>query len=271
MKWIASVACLLLALAAQPVEAEVARVNGVALHFDVRGDGEPLLLLHGFGSCAADWSAIAEAFADRYRVISLDARGHGRSTDPGEQFTHAQAAEDVRALLDALKIERVRAIGYSSGGMTLLELASRHPQRVQRMAVVGAAHRYPQQALDIIRSSSMETLPADVLASFRQCATRGEPQVASLVRQFAALGTGPGDMTLGTAELAAITAPTLIVHGDRDVFFPVSVPVELYGAIPGAALWIVPEGDHAPTAGASQEHFVRVVGDFLGRTNKGAE
>lgn len=265
MKWITVGASVLLAALSQPASAETARVNGVELHYDVRGSGKPLLLLHGFGSCAADSSGLAEAFAGSHRVISVDARGHGRSTNPDERFSHAQAAEDVRALLDALEIDQARAIGFSSGGMTLLQLATRHPRRLEKMVVVGATNEYPQQARDILQAVTAETLPPDVLAEFRQCATRGEPQVSSLIRQFQAFGFSTDDMKLGRPELAAITASTLIVHGDRDVFFPVSIPVEIYGAIEGSALWIVPEGDHSPTAGASQEDFVEVVEAFLAK------
>jgi pimeloyl-ACP methyl ester carboxylesterase len=70
-------------------------------------------------------------------------------------------------------------------------------------------------------------------------------------------------MNFKRADLAKIKAETLIVHGDRDDFFPVSIPAEMYGAIPKAQLWIVPGGDHSPTAGASEAAFLETVRKFL--------
>jgi pimeloyl-ACP methyl ester carboxylesterase len=243
--------------------AETVALNGVELHYSARGTGEPLLLLHGFGSCAADWGSLADKLASKHRVITIDARGHGRSTNPSGKFSHAQAADDLRALMDHLGIKQARALGFSSGGMTLLQLATRHPDRVSRMVVVGATTHFPEHAREILKSATMEQLPQQVLAGFRQCASRGEEQVRSLVGQFRALGSSRDDMNLRRPDLARIKAKTLIVHGDRDMFFPVSIPATLYQSISGSALWIVPNGDHSPTAGADEAAFVHEVGSFL--------
>jgi pimeloyl-ACP methyl ester carboxylesterase len=109
----------------------------------------------------------------------------------------------------------------------------------------------------------MEQLPPPVLAGFRECASRGEEQVRSLVDQFRALGYSQDDMNLSATDLARIKAKTLIVHGDRDMFFPVSIPARIYESISGSALWIVPSGDHSPTAGAEEAAFVKEVENFM--------
>ena len=259
-----TLACLL--ATALPSRAEVARINGIKLHYTVQGTGEPLVLLHGFGSCANDWSSEAKRLAANYQVITVDARGHGASTNPSGKFTHRQAAADVVALLDALKIKQARAMGFSSGGMTLLHVATAHPQRLSRMVVVGAStHLHGEPARSILQDASMETLPPDVLDGFRKCATRGEPQVQALVGQFRALGFDSQDTNFQPADLQRITARTLIVHGDRDLFFPVAIPVAMYGAIKQSALWIVPNGHHSPTGGAEPEAFMRTVEAFLAK------
>ena len=131
------------------------------------------------------------------------------------------------------------------------------------MIVVAASTSFPDQARAILQSAASDTLPPDVLAEFRECAARGEPQVRSLVDQFRALGFSTDDTDFQPADLARITADTLIVHGDRDLFFPVSIPVGMYGAIKDAALWIVPNGEHSPTAGAAPDDFMRTVEGFL--------
>jgi pimeloyl-ACP methyl ester carboxylesterase len=222
-------------------------------------------MLHGFGSCAADWGPAAQQFAKRYRVITIDARGHGRSTNPSGRFSHPQAADDLRALMDSLGIKQARAIGFSSGGMTLLQLATRHPERLSKMVVISATTHFPEQARAMLKGVTFDGLPPPVQQIFRQCATRGEDQVRELVAQFRAFGDSQNDMNLITADLAKIKASTLILHGDRDEFFPVAIPVAMYAAIPKSQLWIVPGGDHSPTAGAGHREFVDVVSEFLAK------
>jgi pimeloyl-ACP methyl ester carboxylesterase len=248
-----------------PAGAESVRINGIELHYETQGSGEPLILLHGFGGCGATWAREAQAFSRRYRVISVDLRGHGHSTNPSGKFSHPQSAEDIRALMDSLNIKQARAIGFSSGAMTLLRLATKYPDRLSKMVVVAGTMDFPDQARTIIRGATMETLPPPVLEEFRHCATRGDAQVAELLTQFRAFGDSTDDMNLTAADLGRVKASTLIIHGDRDEFFPVSIPVAMYAAIPKAALWIVPGGDHSPNAGADQEEFVETVGEFLAK------
>jgi pimeloyl-ACP methyl ester carboxylesterase len=248
-----------------PAQAESVQVNGIELHYTSQGTGEPLLLLHGFGGCGANWTRETQEFAKRYRVISVDMRGHGHSTNPSGKFSHPQSAEDIRALMDHLNIKQARAVGFSSGGMTLLRLATKYPDRLSKMVVVGATMDFPEQARVIIRGASMETVPPPVLDLFRSCATRGDAQVGELLAQFRAFGDSTDDMNLTAADLARVKASTLIVHGDRDDFFPVAIPVTMYAAIPKAALWIVPGGDHSPGGGADLEEFVETVGEFLAK------
>lgn len=251
---------------AQPASAEVASVNGIDLEYRVAGSGEPLLLLHGFGSCIDDsWAGILPELAKSHRVIAVNMRGHGRSTNPTNQFTHAQSAEDVRALLDTLGLPKVRAMGFSSGGMTLLHLATKYPDRVSKLVVVGATTQFGDQTRRILRSVASAGLPPPIREQFLSCAARGPAQADELARQFGAFKDSYTDMNFKPADLSKITADTMIVHGDRDPFFPVAIPVEMYGAIPKSQLWIVPGGDHSPTAGALVGSFVETVASFLGR------
>ena len=261
---IASIAAATLAFHAPPTAQRV-QVNGIELHYDVQGTGEPLIMLHGFGMCGAMWTPVAQELARRYRVISVDMRGHGRSTNPSNKFSHPQSAEDIRALMDSLGIKQARAIGFSSGGMTLLRLATKYPDRLTKMVVVGATTHFGDQARAMVRSVSKETLPPPILDGFRKCATRGDTQVREILAQFAHFADTTDDMNLTPADLAKVKAQTLIVHGDRDEFFPVAIPVTMYGSIPKAALWIAPGGDHSPSAGADREEFVETVGEFLER------
>jgi pimeloyl-ACP methyl ester carboxylesterase len=146
--------------------------------------------------------------------------------------------------------------------MTLLHAAAREPGRIEAMAVIGAAHHFPEQARGIMRGVP-GNMPPPVRDTFQACATRGDAQVAGLLQRFHAFKDNDDDIRQSRQELATITARTLIVHGDRDEFFPVEIPVELYTAIPDAQLWIVPGGDHVPLFGHNAGPFEDTVLRFL--------
>lgn len=251
---------------AQPRSApgKLVQLNGITLHYEERGKGEPLLLLHGFGMCGpGDWGSHVDELAKTNRVILADLRGHGWSTNPSGKFTMRQSAEDIRALLDTLGIRKVRAMGISAGGMTLLHLATKYPERVEAMVVIGATTYFPEQARRVIRGEAAAPPPKEVVEMFNSCASRGDPQVRDLMSQFLGFKDSHEDMNLTPPYLGTIKARTLIVHGDRDEFFPVAIPAGMYAGIPKAQLWIVPGGTHEPTAGASQAAFLEAVGKFL--------
>ena len=251
------------ALGQAPGSGRTASVNGIEMYYEERGAGEPLVLLHGFGGCGLHWQPFAARLAEHFRLIVPDLRGHGRSTNPAGVFTHRQAAEDVFALLDHLKIARFRAMGISTGGMTLLHMATRQPARVEAMVLIGATHYFPEQARAIMRRGAERGPAPEELQYLRQCASRGDAQVRDLSKQFGGFKDSYDDMNFTSPYLGTIRARTLIVHGDRDEFFPVSIPVEMYQAIPGSALWIVPQGDHVPIYGARAREFQEVAVAFL--------
>src|ERR687884_2181934 len=105
-------------------------VNGIEMYYEIRGHGEPLVLLHGGGGIGANWQLIFKEPPDGYQLIVPDLRGHGRSTNPSAEFTFRQAALDVLALLDHLGIGQFKAIGLSMGAKTLLHVATQQTARV---------------------------------------------------------------------------------------------------------------------------------------------
>ncbi|WDR07118.1 alpha/beta hydrolase [Devosia rhodophyticola] len=221
-------------------------VNDIEMYFEEYGDGPPLVLLHGFGGSTQNWHPFVAELSERYRLILIDLRGHGYSTNPANTFTHHEAASDVFRLLDRLGIERFSSMGISSGGMTLLHMATGQPARIKAMVLISATTHFTDQARGIMRRASIGTIPQDVQAMYRACATRGDKQVHQLISQFNGFAENHDDMNFTTQSLSTISARTLIVHGDRDNFFPVDIPVSIYRSIPDAALWIVPGGDHVP-------------------------
>src|SRR5690242_2469739 len=108
-------------------------VNDFEMFFENRGDGEPLLLLHGGMGCGEDWRHVFADDPSGYHLIVPDLRGHGRSAAPREAFTFRRCAMDLLALLDHLGLSRIKAIGLSLGAKTLLHVATLDPERVDAM------------------------------------------------------------------------------------------------------------------------------------------
>jgi len=224
----------------------VVQLHDVQLYYEDYGAGRPLVLLHGFGGCGQNWRPFTDQLSQRYRLIVVDLRGHGGSTNPDNEFTHRQAAEDVSLLLDQIGVSRFSAMGMSSGGMVLLHLATRQPERIEAMVLISATSHFPDQARAIMRAASFQRMPPSMQAMYRDCARRGDEQIHRLIAHFNALGDNRDDMQFTPDELSAVTARTLVIHGDRDRFFPVEIPVGLYRSMPNAALWVIPGGDHVP-------------------------
>lgn len=193
----------------------------------------------------------------------MDLRGHGRSTNPSREFTFRQAARDVFALLDHLAIARVKAIGMSAGAKTLLHMATSEPNRIEAMILVSGTPYFPPQVRAAMAQLSADALPESEWAVQRQRHAHGDDQIRMLFEQARGFKDSHDDMAFTPPLLATITARTLIVHGDRDPFYPVEVAVEMYRAIPKSALWVVPGGDHGPIFGPRAEAFRDAARAFL--------
>jgi pimeloyl-ACP methyl ester carboxylesterase len=222
------------------------QINNIEMYYEEYGAGEPLVLLHGFGGCSQNWLPFIAELSERHRLVVVDLRGHGHSTNPENKFTHREAASDVFLLLEKLAVGHFSAMGMSSGGMTLLHMATSQPKRIDAMVLISATSHFPDEARAIMRRASLETMPKEVQEMYRECAKRGDAQIRQLIAQFNAFHKDYDDMNFTAQGLSTITARTLVVHGDRDRFFPVEIPVSIYRSIPDAALWIIPGGDHVP-------------------------
>jgi pimeloyl-ACP methyl ester carboxylesterase len=237
-------------------------INGFEMHYETFGEGDPLLWLHGFGGCGADWKYIFNEPPAGYQLIAPDLRGHGSSTNPTGEWTFAQSSRDVLGLLDHLALPRVKAIGLSGGGITLLHLAAGVPQRVQAMVVVSAPAYFPDQARAIQRQFSPAMLTPRQLDIMRASHRRPE-QLDWIFAMSRAFADSREDLT---TSLAAITATTLIVFGDRDPLYPVSQALELKQGIKESYLWIVPNGGHGPIFADAAPRFRETAVVFLSDT-----
>jgi pimeloyl-ACP methyl ester carboxylesterase len=238
-------------------------VNGRQIFCRDTGEGPPLLLLHGFTGSGADWQHVFAKPIVGYRIIAPDLRGHGRSTNPGGTFTFKEVARDLFALLDAIRVDRVKAIGMSAGANALLHMATQQPARIEAMIHVSGTPRFPDQARTMMRTMTEEARSPAEWTEMRARHHHGDDQIRALWRHAREFADDRDDMNFSAATLGAITARTLIVHGDRDPLYPVELAVELYRSIPNSALFVVPNGGHGPIFGEQAAPFVAEATAFL--------
>jgi len=245
-------------------------VNDIEMYYELRGDGEPLLLLHGGGGIGANWNLIFKVPPAGYRTIVPDLRGHGKTTNPSGAFSFKQLALDVFALLELLSIKRFKAIGMSMGAKTLLHMATQQPDRIEAMILVSATPYFPQQARDAMSLMTPEHRTDAEWNQMRQWHQQGDDQILAIWKTMYTLKDNFDDMNFTPPYLSMIKARTLIVHGDRDPLYPVNVAFEMHEAIPKSHLWVVPNGGHGPIfgeytgSGETTVHFAETAMSFLG-------
>lgn len=242
--------------------------DGVRIAYSDEGDGEPILLIHGFASnVAANWRdahwvrTLTEASR---RVIAYDNRGHGRSEklyDPS-LYGAPVMAEDVRRLLDHLGIDHADVMGYSMGARIAAFLVLAHPERVRSVVLAGAGINLVRGMVGsgpiarALEAPSIEDVTNDTARSFRAFAE----QTGSDLKALAACMRGPREK-ITADELARIAVPTLVAAGSKDVI--AGSGRELASLVPGAQLLDIAGRDHMRAVGDA--HFKQGVLDFLTR------
>lgn len=240
----------------------VIEVNGIELHWEEHGEGEPLLWIHGGMGHGADWQYVFKEPPAGYRLIAPDLRGHGASTNPSGSFTFRQCASDLRGLLRHLGLPRIKAIGLSGGGITALHMATAEPGCMEAMVIVSAPPYFPAEARAIQRQFSEAMLGDAEMERMRQ-RHRRDGQIQQLVAITRGFADSYDDVGFTPPLLSTITADTLIVFGDRDPLYPVSLAFELRASIPRSYLWVVPGGGHGPVFRDAAPLFVETALSFL--------
>jgi pimeloyl-ACP methyl ester carboxylesterase len=240
--------------------------EGVNIAYSDEGQGEPILLIHGFASNAAtnwrDAHWIRTLTGAGRRVIAYDNRGHGRSEklyDPNLYGAPA-TAEDARRLLDHLGIGRADVLGYSMGARIGVFLALKHPERVRSLMLGGAGINLVRGLVGTgpiaraLEAPRIEDVTNDTARSFRAFAE----QTGSDLKALAACMRGPREK-ITVESLAMLRVPVLVATGSEDVI--AGSGRELASLIPGAQLLDIPGRDHMRAVGDAR--FKQGVLDFL--------
>ena len=271
-----------------------ALINGINICYEIHGEGEPILLVHGFGSKKESWIAQTEPLAKHFKVIRFDNRGAGKSDRPDDPYTMKVFADDINALLDFLGIEKTHIIGWSLGGMIVQNTVLKYPQRVNKMVLINTNYGTPDESgaemYKDMRLNSLKLINEDPVKAFWQ-STRTSyhikfrkqmeaeptkkwyglwsvddliqnditdpPTEKDIIMQAGAVST---HNTL--EKLHEIKNDTLLITSSHDRIMPQSVMEEMHGKIPNSTLKVVDKAGHASPLSRAPE-INKMIIEFL--------
>lgn len=204
----------------------------ISLYYREKGNKEPFILLHGNGEDGSYFENQIDYFSDRYRVIALDTRGHGKSPRGTEPFTIEQFSCDLYDFLTGLEISNAIILGFSDGANIAMKFAIKHPDMVRALILNGG---------NLNSKGVKRTTQIPIEMGYR-IAGRFASKSPDAKRNAEMLGLMVNEPNISPAELSKITAPTLVICGKRDMIKE-SHTKEIAANIPSAKLSII-KGNH---------------------------
>jgi 3-oxoadipate enol-lactonase len=237
-------------------------VNGLSMHYEIYGDGPPLVLLHGLSYQGAFWWLQVKDFAQHYRVIVTDNRGVGETDAPDEPYTIEQMADDTVHLLSALGISRAHVLGVSMGGTIAQQVALRHPHTVDRLILTNTICQQSPYGNEMLATWRLIAEHAGTDGWKRVMLVQFvTPQFYSKhperVKKMHELAVSPPQSVIGflrqnwalvrhntTTQLSQITAPTLVLSAELDHLTPVGGMKLIHRHIKGSQFVVIPKCRH---------------------------
>jgi len=262
--------------------AKTAEVNGAKLHYEVAGGGDPLVLVHAGIADGRMWGAQMDAFSEHFRTVRYDMRGFGASPAVAGPYSHHA---DLRALLDALEIERASFVGCSMGGATVIDFALENPERVRALVLVGSAiggfefdEEPPEEWEELVAADErgdLERVSELEVRMWVDGPRRGpeavDPAVRDLVREMNLIALQNEALQLGeelepdtpaASRLHQLRAPTLVLVGDEDRPRTLAAADLLEKELSNAQKKVIAGTAHLPNMERPEE-FNRLVLGFL--------
>ena len=238
-------------------------IGGIAINYEERGKGEPLLLIMGLGAPAAVWELHVQEYEQHFRCILMDNRGAGDSDKPAGPYTTRRMAEDAVGLMDTLAIKRTAIAGISMGSCIAQELAINHPDRVSRMVLVSSWSRcdlYTKAVFDHFKDMRAASSPEQFMRLLQLWIFVPDyfnSHDGDMREARTAAATGYMPLSAFNAQCDAcichdtfdrldrIKAPALLTVGDADIFTPLRLSKEMEARMPACSLKIFKGLGHA--------------------------
>ncbi|MBE5965298.1 MAG: alpha/beta hydrolase [Lachnospira sp.] len=222
----------------------------IELYYQEMGKGKPLILLHGNGEDGTYFKHQIDYFSDRYRVIAIDTRGHGKSPRGTAPFTIKQFAKDLNNFMIGQGIDNAVLLGFSDGANIAMEFAMKYPEKVKAL-ILNGGNLSPRGVKRTVQ------VPIEIGYKIAKCFAAKSPDAKKNTEM---LGLMVNEPNINPSELSQITVPTLVICGTRDMIKE-SHTKEIANSIPNANLSII-KGDHF-IANKEYEAFNKKVEEFL--------
>ncbi len=261
-----------------------AEVNGTRLYYEVLGDGEPLLCVHGLACDTVGWIPQVQAFAAAHRTVIFDNRDVGQSSMASGSYEIADMARDALALADELDLDTFNLLGISMGGAIAQEMALQAPERVRTLTLAvtfPAGGTYARRLAEVwsarVRQISREQHIDELMLLCHSEAFYDSPEMVEFVRTAILNNPHPQPPDAFARQLAAcsrhdardrlgsLTMPTHVIGGEHDILLPVWKSREIASLIPDAKLTVLPGAPHALPLERAEE-FNAAVLEFLRET-----
>ena len=224
-------------------------VNDIKIYYEIYGKGEPLLLMHGNSGSIENFVFQIPELSKHFKVIAVDSRAQGRSTDSEKEITYALMASDMATLIDKLNVGSVYVLGWSDGGNNGLELAYAYPEKVRKLVIVGANYTHEDQTAkgdntEMDPNDSMVIRTKRLMKKYRDKVETLNPNPDRLLvikKKLSDLMEKYPNFT--PEQLRKIKTPTMIIAGDHDLI-NMDQTITLFNTLPNTQLFIVPGATH---------------------------
>lgn len=224
-------------------------INDIKVYYEIYGEGEPLLLMHGNSGSIENFMYQIPELSKHFKVIAVDSRGQGRTTDSDKELTYSLMASDMATLIDKLNLGSVNVLGWSDGGNNGLELAYAYPEKVKKLITFGANYTHENflakdDSIVMDKNDPIIIQTKPLLEKFKTSFERLCPnpeKLPEIKKKLAALMEKYPNFSL--EQLKTIKTPTLIVAGDYDLI-DITHTVSLFNSLPNSQLFIIPGASH---------------------------
>jgi pimeloyl-ACP methyl ester carboxylesterase len=232
-----------------PKKSESVSINGKTIYYEVYGEGKPLLLLHGYTQSSNSWKPYVKDYDKEYEVYLVDLTGHGKSEPFKQDLAIRSVAEDLNSLIQYLKLEKIKAIGFSFGGDVLYQLALINPTAIECMITIGAVGTWTildfPEYLEAFTFENRDNFP------WLKTSHDGDEHIKAMMDQFKNY-----TVKLSDKELQSIKPEVLIMIGDDDEGMDLKEVVRVKENLPNSDLWILPNVSHGAHEGETKGEFI---------------
>lgn len=272
-----------------------AYVNGIKICYEVKGEGVPVFLIHGFGAKKESWIAQFGPLSEHFKVIRFDNRGSGKSDRPNQPYTMELFADDINGLMEYLKINKAHIAGVSVGGMIAQHFAVKYPNRLNKLILINTTPKWPENksGLEVYKQSKItgyekrlkdptkaffDSTPMSYTLKFRKEMKENPKKkfyglfsAEDLIREDTINPATPQDIenqahALGTHNiidrLHEIKSETLIMCASNDRQMPMSVNLQIHERIPNSKFIVIEKAGHSSYKEKAPEVNKHII-DFL--------